>query len=157
MRGGFRSSSRSAYCGLTEKFVVWISWGSMPSLLSASTTRVIAAVFLASASLAVGLCVSTPALTVTLSGADLTTPLPDMVMVRFGGSLSSATATWLTAGAAAARKASVATRYFRAIDVMDVIGDPSRVWALSFDEPARSIAQRATPRFDLFAEHEKSC
>jgi hypothetical protein len=120
MRGGFLSSSRSSYCGFTEKSVVWMSLGSIPALLSASTTLVIAAVFLASASFAVGAWLSTPALTVTLSGADLTVPLPDMVMVRLGGSLSSASATWLTVGAAAARKASVAKRYFRAIDVMGI-------------------------------------
>src|SRR4026208_681019 len=66
--------------------------GSFPALLSASTTLVIAAVFLASASFTVGAWLSTPALTVTLSGADLTVPLPAMVVGRLGGALALARA-----------------------------------------------------------------
>src|SRR5262249_41119090 len=113
----------------------------VPALFSASTTRVMTAVFLASASFAVGLWLSTPALTVTLSGVDLMVPLPDMVMVRLGGSLSSASATWPTARAAAARKASVAKRYLRAKDVM---GSPASL-GVQLYEPARSIPTGQAP------------
>src|SRR5215471_16910754 len=111
MRGGFLSSSRSSYWGFTEKSVVWMSLGSMP------------------------------ALTVTLSGVDLMVPLPDMVMVRLGPSLSSASATWPTARAAAARKASVAKRYLRAKDVM---GSPASL-GVQLYEPARSIPTGQAP------------
>src|SRR5262249_17905693 len=130
-----------------------MSLGSMPALFSASTTRVMAAVFLASTSFAVGAWLSTPALTVTLSGVDLMVPLPDMVMVRLGGSLSSASATWPTARAAAARKASVAKRYLRAKDVM---GSPASL-GVQLYEPARSIPTGQAPLLRSVGEDEEFC
>src|SRR6516225_8941771 len=125
-----------------------MSLGSMPALFSASTTRVMAAIFFTSASFAVGAWLSTPALIMTLSGVDLTVPLPDMVMVRLGGSLSSASATWPTAGTAAARKASVAKRYLRAKDVM---GIPREFGAFSF------MSQPEASSLDNAPEDEEVC
>ena len=71
--------------GPTEKFAVWMSFGSMPSSFSASTTLVMAAVFLSSAARADGASLVTPVEISTMSGVVLTMPEAVSEMVRFSG------------------------------------------------------------------------
>ncbi len=68
-----------------------MSLSGMPPAFSVSITLVIAAVLAESASAAVAPCVVTPALTVTVSGACLTSPCPVSVITR-GNLVSSARA-----------------------------------------------------------------
>src|SRR5665809_48641 len=92
--------------GPTEKFVVWMSLGSMPSAFKASTTLVMAAVFLSSASPAFVASLVTPVETSTLSGVVLMAPVATREMVRFcGSSWASAGGVWSGARAMKASKA----------------------------------------------------
>ena len=71
--------------GPTEKFAVWMSLASMPSLFSVSTTLVIASEFLSRAARAEGASLVTPVAISTMSGVVLMVPVALSEIVRFSG------------------------------------------------------------------------
>ena len=71
--------------GPTEKFAVWMSFASMPSPFSVSTTLLMDSVFLSSAARAEGASLVTPVEISTMSGVVLTMPEALSEIVRFSG------------------------------------------------------------------------